>query len=829
MKKILSIILSLALVLLSMPAISWAEDTWRQNELKIIDVIATKNNTYALSQDGTLWSWGSKYYLGNNDNSVDYTVPNIATNFSKNIIDIEAAYNFTANGTVLFALEEDSKVKGMGFSYSSLFPGPTSAKEPVDLNLSDISHVSIGEDHALALTVTGDVYGWGSNSRASFSTKSETKITEPTTIDFDEKIVKVAAGYDFQSAMSEDGDVYTWGRGELKQLGREVEYDNEPAQLQFPTAEKIIDIENGYRTGFALTSSGEVYGWGFNDSGILGVNALGAKVLTPVKIEGLTNIVTLSASKKHGHAFLLALDNKGDVWGIGGNENSILGAGIGFNVDTPVKIDFQGEKIRAVDAGHQHAVALTENGHVYTWGLDSVGSLGLGEEWSFYTTPQRVKFQTEPSNENVEIVGLKIRDIQLPIYKGQTKYLQPIFTPMYATNQNIVWESSDPNIIDINEYGKITAISAGTAEISVSSAGVSASIIVTVLEDIVYVPVEGIEFDTDTLKLSVDDDPFTLVPTIYPDNATNQSVNWSSSDEAVVTVDRDGTVTPHSAGTAQIIATTEDGEYTATVYVTVTNVEPPITSEPQLGDKMVWLDKSLDFQNVIDFIRPIMKKETNLHVHLEHDVQIKEAKVTVIINGTVEKELMLQDEGDGIWGTSISPQDDETGVWSIIAVHIDDALGNTFTLDMSDVTYSSDTSYEYDVDDPVQFHFYVLPDNYNFFGEEYESFKVTETNNIVKLNFSNVLDPESIDLDSFVYIIDDSLKTAEAPLNTNIVQDGYTLELVGDKSITLTLDPSKWEDQSRLVLVVHDTITDVDGNQLINPSYLVLEIMNEES
>ena len=73
----------------------------------------------------------------------------------------------------------------------------------------------------------------------------------------------------------------------------------------------------------------------------------------------------------------------------------------------------------------------------------------------------------------------------------------------------------------------------------------------------------------ETLPLGVDS-TFTLVATITPEDATNKSVTWVSSDEAVATVDANGVVRGIAEGTADITVTTVDGEFTDVCAVTVT-------------------------------------------------------------------------------------------------------------------------------------------------------------------------------------------------------------------------------------------------------------------
>ena len=81
-------------------------------------------------------------------------------------------------------------------------------------------------------------------------------------------------------------------------------------------------------------------------------------------------------------------------------------------------------------------------------------------------------------------------------------------------------------------------------------------------------PVTSVSLDRNALRLSVGDTE-TLIATIYPENATNQTVSWSSSNTAVATIDEDGVITALAEGITTITVTTEDGEFTATCEVAV--------------------------------------------------------------------------------------------------------------------------------------------------------------------------------------------------------------------------------------------------------------------
>ena len=90
-----------------------------------------------------------------------------------------------------------------------------------------------------------------------------------------------------------------------------------------------------------------------------------------------------------------------------------------------------------------------------------------------------------------------------------------------------------------------------------------------------HVPVESVTLDKSEIELSIGGTS-TLTATILPDNATNKSVTWTSSDASIATVSSEGTVTGIAAGSAIITVTTADGGKTATCNVTVQKASSPV-------------------------------------------------------------------------------------------------------------------------------------------------------------------------------------------------------------------------------------------------------------
>ncbi|MCL2343832.1 MAG: S-layer homology domain-containing protein, partial [Firmicutes bacterium] len=140
--------------------------------------------------------------------------------------------------------------------------------------------------------------------------------------------------------------------------------------------------------------------------------------------------------------------------------------------------------------------------------------------------------------------------------------------PDNATNQAVAWSSSNTAIAAVDANGKVTAVAPGAATITVTTAdgGKTAACAVKV-----SVPVTGVALNKTAASLTVGTTD-TLTATIAPDNATNKTIAWSSSDAAVAAVDASGKITALTPGAATITVTTADGGKTASCAVTVIRV-----------------------------------------------------------------------------------------------------------------------------------------------------------------------------------------------------------------------------------------------------------------
>ena len=146
------------------------------------------------------------------------------------------------------------------------------------------------------------------------------------------------------------------------------------------------------------------------------------------------------------------------------------------------------------------------------------------------------------------------------IAAGAAAQLSAKIYPIIATNQTLIWESSNEAVATVDENGNVTGIAEGTATISASSGdGVAEKRTVTV-----YTPATGIELNLESLSMT-SEETYPIVASVSG-NATHK-VQWTTSDMNIVTVTPDGELTAREPGQATVTAQI-DG-LTAEVIVTV--------------------------------------------------------------------------------------------------------------------------------------------------------------------------------------------------------------------------------------------------------------------
>lgn len=182
--------------------------------------------------------------------------------------------------------------------------------------------------------------------------------------------------------------------------------------------------------------------------------------------------------------------------------------------------------------------------------------------------------QEDPVQEQLESITLDVTALALTV--GEEYTFTVTTEPAGIEGLTLSWSSSDESIVSV-EDGTVTAVAEGTADITVSGGdNVSATCKVTVSpEEEVEIEAESITLSTASADMLIGES-ITLTATVLPENTTDKTVTWTSSESSIAGVDDTGTVTAVSAGTAVITATTVNGR---TTECTVT-----VQAAPMIGD-----------------------------------------------------------------------------------------------------------------------------------------------------------------------------------------------------------------------------------------------------
>ena len=167
-------------------------------------------------------------------------------------------------------------------------------------------------------------------------------------------------------------------------------------------------------------------------------------------------------------------------------------------------------------------------------------------------------------NQAVTEVTIEPSEAELTV--GSSTKLTATVLPENATNKNVIYSVDDESILSVDQDGNVTGLSLGTATVTVTTedGGFTASAEITVIP----VQVTGVSISPKSASVGLGR-TIQLTASIKPSNAANKNLSWSVSDETIISVDGQGTVTGLSGGTATVTVTTEDGGFSASAEITV--------------------------------------------------------------------------------------------------------------------------------------------------------------------------------------------------------------------------------------------------------------------
>lgn len=192
--------------------------------------------------------------------------------------------------------------------------------------------------------------------------------------------------------------------------------------------------------------------------------------------------------------------------------------------------------------------------------------------------------------EDIHVEGITLES-QKSAYVGDEMQLVVEITPADALNQDIKWESSNPDVATVSEDGKITALSYGYTDIAATTidGGLKTTCRVYVFEH-----TTGIEMQ-DKLFISLGEQ-IELNAKTLPFSTSDGKITYASNDKNIATISESGMVIGKAKGTCTITATSVDGGYTAECIVTVLQPVESVTLEKHNLSMKVGDTESLNAQ-----------------------------------------------------------------------------------------------------------------------------------------------------------------------------------------------------------------------------------------
>lgn len=234
-----------------------------------------------------------------------------------------------------------------------------------------------------------------------WTNKEPQPLAQPLPVD--DKPKRLAIGSTSVVGVKADGTVWSWGVGFHGELGKGQAYMQEPIPKQISNMTDFIEVAAGAGHFLALREDGTVWSWGDNRYGQLGYETEPEMSPNPVmgftgqnysikpkEIEGLNNIKSIAA----GINFSVALDRNGNIYSFGNNESGALGLGY---VDKP-KFGTKSRNVKPIFIGNIPNAAKIYSSHISAvvtynkeaWVFGQIGSY-LRQDYEVVSKPIKIK------------------------------------------------------------------------------------------------------------------------------------------------------------------------------------------------------------------------------------------------------------------------------------------------------------------------------------------------------------------------------------------------------------------------------------------------------